>query len=310
MEISGKEKYQISFSGGRTSAYMTKLLIDNFSDDYDFIVTFANTGMEHEKTLEFVDNCDKFFGFNTVWLEADVYYGERKGTGFKIVDFKTASRNAEPFEDVIKKYGIPNVAYPHCTRELKLAPMRAYLKSLGINHKEIKTAIGIREDEKRRVSKQQEVDNIVYPLIEDFPSDKQDVLDFWKKQDFDLSIEEWDGNCKGCYKKSFKKLFKQLDNDSHLLDFHINMESLYGRVGNTSEYVKVYYKNDSGDLIYDESNEPLFYLQRRPDRVFFRGNTSATSLLRMYHESNTLGESELFVLDGGCSESCEVYSTE
>lgn len=61
-----KEKYQISFSGGRTSAYMTKMLIDNLGDVYDFIVTFANTGLEDEKTLQFVKNCDDYFGFNTV----------------------------------------------------------------------------------------------------------------------------------------------------------------------------------------------------------------------------------------------------
>lgn len=310
MEISGKEKFQISFSGGRTSAYMTKLLLDNFSDKYDFIVTFANTGMEHEKTLEFVNNCDKYFGFNTVWLEADVYYGERKGTGFKIVDFKTASRNAEPFEDVIKKYGIPNPSYPHCTRELKLAPMRAYLKSLGINHKEIKTAIGIREDEKRRVSKQQEINNIVYPLIDDFPSDKQDVLDFWKKQDFDLGIEEWDGNCKGCFKKSFKKIFKQLDSDPTVLDFHIEMEKKYPRVGNSTEYVKIPYLDDNGEQLYDEDDQPLTKYKLRPDRVFFRGNVAAKELYKMYNENTSSENSEIFVLDGGCSESCEVYTTE
>lgn len=148
-----KEKYQISFSGGRTSAYMTKMLIDSLSDRYEFIVTFANTGLEHEKTLEFVNNCDKHFGFNTVWLEADVQHGKRLGTKHKIVSFQTASRNGEPFEEVIKKYGIPNKAYPHCTRELKLQVMQSYLKSIGINHKNILTAIGIREDETRRVSK-------------------------------------------------------------------------------------------------------------------------------------------------------------
>ena len=275
-----KDKFQISFSGGRTSAYMTKMLLDNYSDKYEFIVTFANTGMEHEKTLEFISNCDKHFGFNTVWLEADVQQGVRKGTKHKIVTFETASRNGEPFHDVINKYGIPNPAYPHCTRELKLSVMQSYLRSLGINHRHIKTAIGIREDEQRRVSKTQEVMNIVYPLIDDFPIDKQGVLDWWEDQTFDLGIEEWDGNCRGCFKKSFKKIFKQLDTDSTTLDFHINMESMYPQVGNKPNNV---------------------------DRVFFRGQTSAKTLYSMWKDNED--RTPVHHLDGGCSESCEVYLT-
>lgn len=274
-----KEKYQISFSGGRTSAYMTKLLIDNFSDQYDFIVTFANTGLEHEKTLEFINNCDKHFGFNTIWLEADVQHGSRKSTKHKIVSFETASRNGEPFEDVIRKYGIPNKAYPHCNRELKLNVMRSYLDSIGIHHKDILTAIGIREDEVRRISKSYDEMKITYPLIDLFPSDKQDVLDFWSNQKFDLGIDEWDGNCKLCFKKSFKKLFKQLDSNQSLINFHLEMENKYPQTGNKDEY--------------------------NIDRVLFRGNTSAKLLIEMWKEnnSNTPGHH----LDGGCSESCEVY---
>jgi len=162
-----KPKLNISFSGGRTSAYMTKMIIDNWSDKYDFIVVFANTGLEHPKTLEFVNNCDKHFGFGTVWVEGVVHYGQRKASTHKIVTFETASRKGEVFEAYIKKYGIPNAAFPQCTRELKLYPMQSYLRSLGINHKHIPTAIGIRSDEKRRVSKSAEVDNIIYPLITD-----------------------------------------------------------------------------------------------------------------------------------------------
>lgn len=281
-----KEKYQISFSGGRTSGYMTKKLIDNYSHIYDFIVTFANTGLEHEKTLEFVNNCDKHFGFNTVWLEADVIHGQRKGTGFKIVNFETASRNAEPFEEVIKKYGVPNPSYLHCTRELKLAPMQAFLKSLDIDYRKIKTAIGIRNDETRRVSKTANEVNIVYPLIDIWATDKQDVLDWWEDQIFDLGLEEWDGNCKLCYKKSFKKLFKQMDSDVKTIEWYKNMEDMYGSVGT---------KNGGNS------------------RVFFRGNISAKKLQEMYIEDRTGLVTELktdMYSDGGCSESCEVYSTE
>lgn len=294
-----KLKYQISFSGGRTSAYMTKMLLDHFSDKYDFIVTFANTGLEHEKTLEFVNNCDKYFGFNTVWLEAVINPEKQKGTTHKIVTFETASRNGEPFHEMIKKYGIPNPSYPHCTRELKLQVMHSYLRSIGINHKDIPTAIGIREDETRRVNKKANEVKITYPLIDLFPTDKQDVLNWWSLQKFDLGLDDWDGNCKGCFKKSFKKIFKQLDSDPTALDFHLEMESKYPQVGN-KDFINV--TNDRGDVI-----DTMLV----PDRVFFRGQTSAKKLHEMYLEYKQKPDYEdlqLSIFDGGCSESCEVYS--
>lgn len=277
-----KKLMKISFSGGRTSGYMTKQLLDNYSDEYDFLVTFANTGLEHPKTLEFVNNCDKWFGFNTVWLETQVAYGERKSSGHKIVTFDTAARDGSPFEDYIKKYGIPNVAFPSCTRELKVNPMQSYLKSLGINHKTIPTAIGIRVDESRRVSKQAECNNIVYPLIDWFPTDKIDVLNWWEDQAFDLGIDEFEGNCQGCFKKSFKKQFMQIERDASVFDFHRRMEALYTEVG-----------------------------PQDGNRVFFRGNRSTEMLFKLKQESGLLGGTQIDeTVDGGCSESCEVYEME
>ena len=53
----------ISFSGGRTSAYMLWRFIDaNDGLPDDCIVTFANTGKEAEETLEFVRDCGKYWG--------------------------------------------------------------------------------------------------------------------------------------------------------------------------------------------------------------------------------------------------------
>lgn len=279
-----KPKMQISFSGGRTSGYMTKRLLDEHSDKYDFIITFANTGMEHPKTLEFVNNCDKYFGFNTVWLEGVTHHGERKSSSHKIVSFETASRKGEPYEDYIKKYGIPNTAFPQCTRELKVYPMQSYLRSLGINHKTIPTAIGIRADEKRRVAKSAEVDNIVYPLIDFWPTDKQDVLDWWEDQPFDLEIEEFEGNCLGCYKKSLKKHFLQIEKDPSCYAFYQRMEENYRTVG-----------------------------PQDGERVFFRGNTDTSKLFALYQEHKNEAVKQPFQYDlyanGGCSESCEVYET-
>ena len=164
--------------------------------------------------------------------------------------------------------------------------MNSYLSSLGINVKSIPTAIGIRIDETRRVRKDAENVNIIYPLIDMIPTDKQDVLDWWSEQEFDLGIEEWDGNCRGCFKKSFKKLFKQLDGDSSALDFHKDMELKYRTNGTNREEG---YK-----------------------RVFFRGHVSANKLYDMWQE-NKSDPSRVFSNpdeNSGCSESCEVYLTQ
>lgn len=279
-----RKQYQISFSGGRTSAYMTKMLLDNFSDQYDFIVTFANTGMEHLKTLEFINNCDKHFGFKTVWLEG-VVHGGRVSSTHRIVTFETASRRGEPYEAQIAKYGIPNTAFPQCTRELKVNPMNSYLRSIGINPAEIPTAIGIRVDEKRRVSKSAGAKNIVYPLIDIWPTDKQDVLDWWSEQDFDLGIEEFEGNCLGCFKKSLRKHFLQIEKDPSCYAFYRRMEAQH-----------------------------LFTGPQTGKRVFFRGHTDTVMLFKMHDEFVKAGGKHPPLTDplanGGCSESCEVYDME
>jgi len=277
-----KPKLNISFSGGRTSGYMTKLLLDNWSNHYDFIVTFANTGLEHPKTLEFVHNCDVHFGFNTVWLEGIVHHGTRESTTHRVVSYATACRDGSVFEDFIKKYGIPNTAFLGCTRELKRNVMESYLLSLGHGRSGIPLAIGIRADEQRRVSVKALDRKIIYPLIDTWPTDKQDVLDWWEDQPFDLGIDEFEGNCLGCYKKSFRKLFMQIERDPSVFDFHRRMEQLYRNVG-----------------------------PQQGERVFFRKNTDTVGLFKLYDEAagNFNRQSDLYA-DGGCSESCEVFETE
>ena len=69
----------ISFSGGRTSAYLTWRLLQEKDAWKDVVVIFANTGQEHQKTLDFVKNCDDHFGFNTVWIDASV--NDERGVG-------------------------------------------------------------------------------------------------------------------------------------------------------------------------------------------------------------------------------------
>lgn len=128
-----KSNLLVCRSGGKTSEFMYKYILENHSDEYNIVGIFANTGWEHHKTLEFVNNNDieneRLFGVKPVWVEAVVHEG-RVASTHKLVTYKTASRNMEPMVDVVKKYGLPNAAYPHCTRELKEQPIHDYIKNV------------------------------------------------------------------------------------------------------------------------------------------------------------------------------------
>lgn len=91
----------VSFSGGKTSAYMTYLLLRQHKNLRPLTVIFANTGQEHEATLDFVHRCDMELQFRTVWVEAAVSQAKGEGTTFTQVTYETASRHGEPYEAVI-----------------------------------------------------------------------------------------------------------------------------------------------------------------------------------------------------------------
>ncbi|GJQ04626.1 phosphoadenosine phosphosulfate reductase domain-containing protein [Capnocytophaga canimorsus] len=61
----------ITFSGGRTSAFMAVFCKERYKND-NLLFVFVNTGKERSETLDFVNQCDKYFNLNLVWLEADI----------------------------------------------------------------------------------------------------------------------------------------------------------------------------------------------------------------------------------------------
>src|SRR6185437_11063399 len=197
-------KLLVSFSGGRTSAYMAHRLMNEFAGELRFV--FANTGCEDERTLIFVDRCAKEWGIEIVWIEALVHHGERVSCTHRIVDFATASRHGEPFEQMILKYGIPNKNFPHCTRELKQRPIQSYMRAIGWD--EEFTAIGIRSDEPGRINPKREELRLVYPLAHWFPTNKRSINEWWDDQPFKLGLMEHEGNCVWCWKKSLTKLIR------------------------------------------------------------------------------------------------------
>lgn len=190
----------ISFSGGRTSAYMLwRVLQSNGGLPAEAIVCFANTGKEDEATLKFVQDCSEQWNVEIHWLE----YRDAD-PAFERVAYGTASRNGEPFEALIKKRNyLPNPVTRFCTAELKIRTIHKYLKSLGWNHNETMDWVGMRADEQRRAAKIADKSRI--PLVIAGIT-KEDVGKFWKAQTFDLGLPNnngvtMHGNCDLCFLK-------------------------------------------------------------------------------------------------------------
>jgi 3'-phosphoadenosine 5'-phosphosulfate sulfotransferase (PAPS reductase)/FAD synthetase len=181
-----------SFSGGRSSAMMISQM-----DLSDATVIFCNTGKEMPQTLDFVRDCEQHWQVPIVWLEYRSRYN------YSVVSYETASRNGEPFEQLIadKSY-LPNMMARFCTSELKVLTIERYLKDKGIT--EWETAVGIRADEPRRVSKMRQKEGYRTPLA-DAKVTKQDVISFWELQDFDLQLPKsgYYSNCDLCFLKGY-----------------------------------------------------------------------------------------------------------
>lgn len=222
----------ISFSGGKTSAFMTKFIIEHYGMNQNTHVVFANTGKENEETLKFVQKCEENWGIKIVWIEGDLSPEKGVGTTFKIVDFETASRNGEPFEKVIKKYGLPNRMNRMCTGYLKIKPIEKYMKSLG--YKEWKSAIGIRADEPQRI---RDTKNYWYPLHE-MGVTKEFINLFWSKQPFNLELKEYEGNCDLCHLKAVSKRIKCLRDKPERAYWWEKMEEMRGDVFDNKISVK------------------------------------------------------------------------
>lgn len=213
----------LSFSGGRTSAYM----LARYRDEID-LVTFANTGKEALGTLDFVRKCGEYFEKDIVWLE----YTTDNEKKFNIVDFNTANRDGKPFAQLInKRKFIPNVGIRFCSMEMKALTIKRYCKSIGVDVKEVDMYLGIRADEPRRYHKlKYNMRNGWYnkmPLYKDRVTE-EDVLKYWSNQPFDLDINKWEGNCDLCFLKGMSKKLELLRQKPEVANWWVDMENEIG----------------------------------------------------------------------------------
>lgn len=219
----------ISFSGGRTSGYMLRRILDAHKDKLpdDVHVLFANTGKERIETLDFVQDCAAHWNVHVRWLERPA------GGGFREVRPCEADQRGAAFEQIITERGYPPGPMARfCTVELKTLVMHKFMHAQG--YEDYSNIVGLRADEPRRVARMRAKsshirrDNVM-PLASAGVC-LADVTTFWNAQPFDLRLRPWEGNCDVCFLKGRSKLDRIAHDRPDSLNWWIEQERRTGKV--------------------------------------------------------------------------------
>jgi 3'-phosphoadenosine 5'-phosphosulfate sulfotransferase (PAPS reductase)/FAD synthetase len=253
-----------SFSGGQTSGYMLRRLMDSEPDfDSRFRVVFENTGREHDATLDFVRDVEKHWGVHVTWLEytrvpavevdpmlvpegrkrANLLKAQEAGLGahwFREVNYETAARRGQPgpFDELLKWLAaLPNVRGRSCSAFLKRRTLQRYLEAQETGP--YNCYIGIRADEAHRATEiianlddRNEIPQ--FPLIESGIR-KADVDAWWNTHPFRLNIPNHMGNCDMCFLKAFWKRVKCAQDDPEAAQWWLEQEGKMREKGVTGD---------------------------------------------------------------------------
>lgn len=226
-------------------------------------VCFANTGKEEEATLQFVNDCSVNWGVPVTWIEYVSH--EEADRRFKKVTYETASRNGEPFEEVIRHYGkLPNPINKSCTAELKIRAVARYLKAIG--WEEWTAMVGIRADEQRRAAKlraDRKAETPIAPLAMD-GVDIAQIEAFWATQPFKLELTTFNGktlagNCDLCYLKPAGQILSLIQEKPMRAVWWAKMEMLAATItdGNANRF-RIDRPSYSEMLNYSQKQTDLF----------------------------------------------------
>lgn len=275
-------KKVVSFSGGRTSAYLCYLMKEKYGNDVDFI--YMDTGAEHPKTYKFIREVNEHFGLNLTCLRGDFNQPLGNGHSYSVIDINEICPDLEPYRQMVMKYGTPTVASSWCTSRMKEEVHDKYCDDT-YRKGNYQTWIGIRADEPKRLGGVGRSESLKY-MAEVTDADKDDVLDFWSKMPFDLEIPEWLGNCVFCFKKSDLKLAAaQRDEPGLYIEWNEMIESAPDRNKKQGRNSAHMYRNQRTltDVI-----------------AMFDGSTGDEIKSRIRGAKMTR--------TGSCSESCEAFS--
>lgn len=268
----------ISFSGGRTSAYLVWLFKDNPNARF----VYCDTGAEHPKTYEFIKKTAKEFRIDLVCIRAKFNMTLGQGNSYEIIPLESIGYDLSVWSSMMQKYGTPYLHGAFCTDRMKTTPYTKYCNAtFGAGN--YTSWFGIRADEPRRLT---EKPGIRY-LAEIDDAEKEDILDFWDNQTFNLELDEHLGNCVFCIKKGINKVALAAKDEPFLAtEFISAIESPKTRIVDSR--------------IVDS-------------RIMYRGNNSLRSIIDMYDdvERDDLASrlrNQRSYDSNSCSESCEAFA--
>ena len=287
----------VHFSGGRTSGFMVWLFEQRRkAEGIDVKYIFCDTGAEHPKTYEFIREIVKRWKINLTCLRADVIMDKGVGVTYKVIGLGECKQDLIPFHDICKKYGTPNINVPLCSQRLKSIPAIKYCND-KYGKKNYLEWLGMRIDEPKRIKNTEDqldmfqkrkklperLQRIRYLAeISDFT--KEDVIDWWGDQNFDLEIDEHLGNCVFCYKKSTKKVALATKDEPEMAKKFIEMVNMD-----------------------DIAMRPT---QKDHPEIMYRGHHSLDSIIKTYNDTDSVKNKQNIYKSksfdtGSCSESCE-----
>jgi 3'-phosphoadenosine 5'-phosphosulfate sulfotransferase (PAPS reductase)/FAD synthetase len=305
-------KNVIAFSGGRTSGYMLHTLIEKHGRDAianDWVVLFCNTGREMNETLDFVNEVQLRWQIPIVWLEytrvpagqwiVDIYpHPNSKRTvsrqiaagetthWFRVTDYKNAKRIGDknlPFDEMLAWMNVlPNVRARSCTGQMKVRTMTRYLLASGVDS--WSDRIGIRSDESKRsieiIAKSPRHVTPMFPLIEN-GTVEADVIDFWSRQEFDLKLQSYEGNCDLCFLKTREKKHRIIQERPGSVDWWAGKEREFASKIETSGDGKIFRKAHEYERLAREAGVVVNYAPEDREEIScgcFDGGHKADSL--------------------------------
>jgi hypothetical protein len=295
MKLKDKNNIFCSVSAGYSSVMMA-IMLPTYYPDHNIIYAMANTSKERSESLHFMSECDKYYGFDMAWIEAD-FHENGVGVTPNIVTYESLKINGEIFEEGIKKLGIPSKMNKWCNRDMKLEPLRKYADNIfGKDNYSI--AVGLRIDEMDRVRKDFLTNNVFYPLM-DNNIDSKARNKFWKDQPIQITIPAFKGNCDLCFQKSNRKLTTILKEEPKVGDWWGRMVEEYGDKPKPTS--KSY--TDILNKLLDEDKKMTFY----------RGYNSVKDLVKMAQKpfskatDEYVYENDLMDSEDECGSGCSVF---